>query len=190
MTIEKALQQRSNNQCELCASSIDLFVYEMPPAVSPSAGSCILMCKTCDTQLSSPKTMDSNHWRGLNDSMWSPELPVQVMSWRALTLMSQQESWASDLLDMMYLEHDHLEWAKSGLPEPERPPCLDSNGTELQAGDNVSIIKDLPVKGSSMIIKRGTAVRNIGLTDDPLNIQGKADGVGMVIIAAYCKKNK
>ncbi|MBA5683542.1 alkylphosphonate utilization protein [Photobacterium damselae] len=96
-----------------------------------------------------------------------------------------------DLVDMMYLEDDVREWAEKGLvAEAEAAvPTLDSNGAALQAGDTVTIIKDLPVKGSSMVIKRGTAVRNISLTDNPLHIQGRADGVQMVIIAAYTKKN-
>ncbi len=55
-------------------------------------------------------------------------------------------------------------------------------------GKEPAIIKDLPVKGSSLVVKQGTAVRGIRLTNNPLHISGKAAGTNMVIIAAYCKK--
>ncbi len=76
---------------------------------------------------------------------------------------------------MMYVEDDVKEWAEKGLVEEEQAsiPTRDANGAILQAGDSVTIIKDLPVKGSSMVIKRGTPVRNISLTDNPLHIQGQ-----------------
>jgi protein PhnA len=48
----------------------------------------------------------------------------------------------------------------------------DSNGTTLKSGDSVSVIKDLKVKGSSMVVKRGTTMKNIRLTsDDPTHIE-------------------
>mgnify|MGYP000914914360 CR=1 FL=1 len=42
----------------------------------------------------------------------------------------------------------------------------DANGTELNAGDNVTLIKDLKVKGSSIVLKKGTKAKNIRLVDD------------------------
>lgn len=58
-----------------------------------------------------------------------------------------------------------------------------------EKGDDVTVIKDLPVKGSSMVIKQGTAVRGIALTEDPKHIQGKVNGQTMYIIAEYCRKS-
>ncbi len=57
---------------------------------------------------------------------------------------------------------------------------VDSNGNELQTGDTVVIIKDLPVKGAPKPIKAGTKVKNIRLTDgnDGHNIDCKIDGFG------------
>lgn len=57
---------------------------------------------------------------------------------------------------------------------------LDSNGNELQTGDTVVVIKDLPVKGAPKPIKAGTKVKNIRLTDgnDGHNIDCKIDGFG------------
>ncbi len=66
----------------------------------------------------------------------------------------------------------------------------DVNGVVLSAGDTVVLIKDLHVKGSSMIAKRGTAVRNISLDRDNAEyIEGKVDKQTIVIITAYVKKS-
>jgi protein PhnA len=54
----------------------------------------------------------------------------------------------------------------------------DTNGTVLQDGDTVVIIKDLPVKGASKAIKAGTKVKNIKLTSGDHNIDCKVEGFG------------
>jgi len=64
----------------------------------------------------------------------------------------------------------------------------DSNGTLLQEGDSVHIIKDLKVKGSSTILKRGTVVKNIRLTDDPEEIEGRVERTLMVLKTCFLKK--
>ncbi len=64
----------------------------------------------------------------------------------------------------------------------------DSNGTLLNEGDSVSIIKDLKVKGSSSVIKRGTIVKNIRLTDSEAEIEGKVEKSMMVLKAEFVKK--
>jgi len=65
----------------------------------------------------------------------------------------------------------------------------DSNGTKLSEGDNVTVIKDLKVKGSSTVLKRGTMIRNIHLTDDPDEIEGRTDKVkGLVLRTEFLKK--
>lgn len=64
----------------------------------------------------------------------------------------------------------------------------DSNGTELMDGDSVTVIKDLKVKGSSMVIKRGTKVKSIRLTDDPEEVDCKIDGSGIVLKTCFLKK--
>ncbi len=66
----------------------------------------------------------------------------------------------------------------------------DSNGTRLSEGDNVTVIKDLKVKGSSTVLKRGTMIRNIHLTDDPDEIEGRTDKVkGLVLRTEFLKKS-
>ena len=57
--------------------------------------------------------------------------------------------------------------ATDNEPTEENTVAKDSNGAELFDGDAVTVIKDLKVKGSSMVIKRGTKVKSIRLTDNP-----------------------
>lgn len=65
----------------------------------------------------------------------------------------------------------------------------DSNGTILVDGDNVTLIKDLKVKGTSVTLKRGTMVRGIRLTEDPEEIDCKVDKVkGLVLRTEFVKK--
>ena len=65
----------------------------------------------------------------------------------------------------------------------------DANGALLNEGDNVTVIKDLKVKGSSIVLKRGTIVRGIRLTDDPEEIEARTDKVkGLVLKTCFLKK--
>ncbi|MCX6312299.1 MAG: alkylphosphonate utilization protein [Bacteroidetes bacterium] len=64
----------------------------------------------------------------------------------------------------------------------------DSSGTILSAGDTVSVIKSLKVKGSSDVVKQGTVVKNIRLTDDPELIEGKVDGSMIVLRTEFLRK--
>jgi len=192
MTTEAALISRSGAKCELCGTQDDLVVYEILPDSDGSADQCALLCATCREQVGDPDKMDSNHWRCLNDSMWSQEPPVQVMAWRMLTRLSA-EGWPQDLLDMLYLDDDTLSWAQaSGEGQEEDPGAehKDSNGAVLEAGDTVTLIKDLNVKGAGFTAKRGTAVRNISLVpDNPEHIEGRVNGQQIVILTRFVKKS-
>ena len=64
----------------------------------------------------------------------------------------------------------------------------DSNGTELFDGDSVTVIKDLKVKGSSMVIKRGTKVKSIRLTENTEEVDCKIDGSSIVLKTRFLKK--
>jgi protein PhnA len=65
----------------------------------------------------------------------------------------------------------------------------DSNGTELNDGDSVQVIKDLKVKGTSVTLKRGTVIKNIRLTDDEELIECNADKAkGLVLKTCFLKK--
>ncbi len=186
MSVQKALMERSGGKCELCGSTEGLTVYEVPPVGNDSVDKSILVCTTCHQQILDSDTMDANHWRCLNDSMWSTEPAVQVMAYRLLSRL-KAEGWPQDLLDMLYLDDETMKWAKA---EEEELKYIDSNGAELKSGDSVVLIKDLNVKGGGFTAKRGTAVRNIGLAaDDPEHIVGKVNGQTIYILTKYVKKN-
>ena len=167
MSVEQTLMQRADSSCELCGSKDPLKIYQVPPSESLTAEEAILVCDTCLEQLEDLEKIEVNHWRCLNDSMWNTTPVVQVVVWRMLAKL-KNEGWPQDLLDMMYLEEDTLAWAKSLQEESMEEKLIhkDSNGAVLEAGDNVVLIKDLPVKGSSLVAKRGTAVRRISLVQD------------------------
>lgn len=132
--------------------------------------------------------LDEAHWQCLTTSMWSEDPAVQVTAYRMLKQLAGQ-SWAQDALDMMYLDEETLAWAEAGVVEVNQEPTRDSNGTILSNGDNVTIIKDLPVKGAGFTAKRGTAVRGIALTNNPEHIEGRVNGQRIVLVSAYLKKS-
>ena len=64
----------------------------------------------------------------------------------------------------------------------------DSNGTELKDGDNVKVIKDLKVKGTSTTLKRGTTVKNIRLTGDDGAVECRIGKSTIVLKACFLKR--
>lgn len=192
MTIEATLKARSDSKCELCSSPDNLNVYEVPKDSSSGSNSdeCVLVCETCNGQLQNPDTIDVHHWRCLNDSMWNENAAVQVVAWRMLNRLSSDETWAQDLLDMLYLDDELLEWARAGQSTSDAVKHVDSNGTTLASGDNVTLIKDLDVKGANFTAKRGTAVRGISLVhDNAEHIEGRVNGQRIVILTKFVKKS-
>jgi protein PhnA len=82
------------------------------------------------------------------------------------------------------------EWSKDGSGEENDEKTIkDSNGNILETGDTVSVIKDLKVKGSSLVVKVGTKVKNIRLVDGDHDIDCKIDGIGaMKLKSQFVKK--
>lgn len=82
------------------------------------------------------------------------------------------------------------EWsAQAAAEEQEGRVVRDANGNLLQDGDTVTVIKDLKVKGSSLVIKVGTKVKNIRIIDGDHDIDCKIDGVGaMQLKSEFVKK--
>ena len=192
MSLETTLISRSGGQCELCKMKSDLSIYQIPPDSDGSAEQSLLLCTTCHNQINQPETMEANHWRCLNDSMWSQVPAIQVMAWRMLTRLSA-EGWPQDLLEMLYLDEATLSWAKAGGEAQSDATAIqhvDSNGAVLVAGDAVTLIKDLTVKGAGFTAKRGTAVRNISLVaDNPEHIEGRVNVQQIVILCKFVKKS-
>ena len=194
MSFERTLKKRSNTSCELCGSTESLHVFHVQPVQDKwKENGAFLGCKNCIEQIEQPEKIIPNHWRCLNDSMWSEVPAVQVIAWRMLHRL-KKEGWPQDLLDMMYLEEDVLLWAAAtgeGEDEDLKIVHKDANGNLLADGDSVVLIKDLNVKGANFIAKRGTAVHRISLVKDQEDqIEGRVEGQQIVILTQFIKKTK
>ncbi|MEE9347719.1 MAG: PhnA domain-containing protein [Robiginitomaculum sp.] len=194
MTLLTQLQSRSGGICELCAAPSADAPIIVTPSESEGIESHVLSCAVCAAQIESG-ALDPDHMRALSDTMWSQEPAVQAMIYRLLTALSGQ-AWASEALEMLYLEDSVKDWALAqtiGASDSgdggDYVPCRDSNGAELYNGDTVTLIKDLVVKGAGFTAKRGTAVRNISLTDNPEHIEGRVNGTRIVLVSAFLKKS-
>jgi len=191
MTTEQILRERSGDKCELCGATEQLAVYAVPDSPADTAEQSIYICAACREQIEDPDRVNVNHWRCLNDSMWSAVPAVQVIAWRMLKRLSA-EGWPQELLDMLYFDDEQLAWAEAGLRSASDENTVqhkDSNGAVLEAGDTVTLIKDLKVKGANFTAKQGTAVRNISLVaDNPEHIEGRIEGQRIVILTQYVKK--
>ncbi len=81
------------------------------------------------------------------------------------------------------------EWSSDNEEEQASTvEAKDSNGALLSDGDAVTVIKDLKVKGSSLVIKRGTKVRSIRLTDNPEEVDCRIEGTSIVLKTCFLKK--
>jgi len=83
------------------------------------------------------------------------------------------------------------EWSADGAAETSDDVKIikDAVGNTLQDGDTVTVIKDLKVKGSSLVVKVGTKVKNIRLVDGDHDIDCKIDGIGaMKLKSEFVKK--
>lgn len=81
------------------------------------------------------------------------------------------------------------EWAPGAAAADGPKVVKDSVGNLLADGDTVTVIKDLKVKGSSLVVKRGTKVKNIRLVDGDHDIDCKIEGVGaMGLKSEFVKK--
>src|SRR5210317_213451 len=133
MSVLQILLERSSSMCELCASKEDLKAYLLPPSLNENVDNSLLVCSTCLNQIEGHVEMDANHWRCLNDSMWSEYKAVQIMAWRLLQRL-RSEGWPKDLLDMMYLDDEALALARAtGEHEDESAKIVhrDVNGVIL-----------------------------------------------------------
>ncbi len=194
MALLDELAARAGGACELCRSPEALAPFPVPPESDGSAAQSVLLCERCRTQIDDPSTMESAHWAPLAETMWTQVPAVQVLAWRMLRRL-RREAWASELLEMLYLDDDTRAWAESE-PEPavggdpaDEVRHHDAHGAPLATGDTVILIKDLPVKGAGFTAKRGTAVRNIAVVaDNPAHIEGRVEGQRIVILTEFVKK--
>lgn len=191
------LRERSGGRCELSHREEELFVYQVLPEnpayrTGRHPDNEIAICDACLAQIIGKEPMEPEFWRFLPDTMWSEVPAVQAVAWRILNRL-KQESWASEALDILYLDEDTLAWAKAVAADEdtgsEAVVHKDSNGNVLQNGDSVVLTKTLDVKGSSLSAKLGTVVKNIRLVEDnPEQIEGRVEGQLIVILTKYLRK--
>ena len=150
-------------ECEICGADAALVDVTVAPKTEVAH-----LCETCAGGIKG-EAVPEGHWQALTTSMWSENDAVKVLSWRLLNRY-KSEAWASDALEMLYLEPEVEDWAKAAGPE-------------------VVLIKDLPVKGGGFTAKRGTAVRGISLVQDNAgHIEGRVEGQRIVILTEFVKK--
>jgi protein PhnA len=191
MKLEEQLLKRSENKCELCGAENNLRTYEVGPQDRYNEDNTVMICDKCEAQILKKEELDSKHWSGLTTSMWSEVPGVQVVTWRMLNRL-RNESWASESLDMMYMDDDRLAWAKAtGDHDNDSSVDLhkDCNGTVLNTGDTIVLTKSLDVKGTTLNAKLGTVVKNIRLVENNTEqIEGKIEGQVIVILTKYVRK--
>jgi len=177
---------RSGGICELSQSNEGVISYTLPPKNDDNIDHQIAISQKLLDEYSNGEIKDVAQWREiLNNSIWSTVPAIQVFSYRMLKKLGG-ESWAADLLAMMYFDEETQEWADAFSEEVIH---LDANGHRLQSGDTVTLIQDLDVKGAGFTAKRGTSVRRITLVkDNPEQIEGRVNDQHIVILTKYVKK--
>jgi len=166
--------------CALCSADATLSDY---PVTGGPEGATASICGACLSQIEGE--LEPSHWRCLSSSMWSEEVPVQVLAARLLARLGAHD-WARDLSDQLWLDDEMRVWADNVATVVVH---RDSNGATLNQGDTVVLIKDLVVKGAGFTAKRGTAVRSISLVaDNPEHIEGRVEGQRIVILTQFVKK--
>jgi protein PhnA len=109
-----------------------------------------------------------------------PDLPLDELGTVTNRWFAEQDEareWMQQILNALQ--------ASGGA---ETSVVKDSNGTPLQEGDSVTVIKDLKVKGGSSDLKRGTMIRKIHLVDDPEVVECRVDGSTLVLKTCFLKK--
>ena len=85
MNLEKELRERSDSTCELCSATDNLQVYSLENFPGETTDGSFMACQVCTEQLENFDKVEVNHWRCLNDSMWSTVPAVQVTAFQMLT---------------------------------------------------------------------------------------------------------
>ena len=191
MAINTQLLNRSNQVCELCGAQDDnLHAYAVPPKSDESVDNQVVLCNECFGKIESDNYADTNHWGGLEDSIWSDVPAVQALSYKILGKLASEE-WARDSMESVDLDEAVLDWANAeDALEAGKVIHKDSNSTVLESGDSVVLTQNLNVKGTNYIAPKGTIVRKIKLVaDNAEQIEGKVNGDTIVILTKYVRKS-
>ena len=169
--------------CELCGSSEDVTLLELPVSDGSEEQS-VYVCASCKEQIQSGE-LDETHFNCLNDAMWSETPAVKVMSYILWNKLGR-----ADMTDMMYLEEEEQKLADAAInADANKVVFRDANGVELKAGDSIVILKDLDVKGAGFTAKRGTTVTRIALPHDmDDHVEGRVNGTKIYLKTEFIKK--
>lgn len=150
--------------------------------------------------MSQPKGRTIGRFGGLNHSTFialTPPLSQRARELFFRIFMSDlpncpqcQSSYTYEDGEMYICPECSHEWSKNATTTNEDAKIIkDANGNVLADGDTVTVIKDLKLKGSSLVIKVGTKVKNIRLVDGDHDIDCKVDGIGaMKLKSEFVKK--
>jgi protein PhnA len=191
MSINKALQIRSSNACELCSESDEnLQAYAVPPKKDDSIDNQVVLCSNCYGKITQSDFTDTNYWRFLTGSIWNEIPAVQALSYKILYKLSAEE-WASETVESVQLEESVINWANAeDDAEAAKIIHKDAFGVVLATGDSVVLTQNLNVKGANFIAPKGTIVRKIKLVDNNANqIEGKIEGDTIVLLTKYLRKS-
>jgi len=191
MKLEEQLQARAGGKCELTGEDATLIAYTFPPEITSNLDNTLLISETLVNQLNKTEQLNPDDWKFLPNAMWAENPSVQIVCWRMLNRL-KNEGWASEALDILYLDDETLlEAKKTGDHENDGYVSFheDSIGQRLLEGDTVVLTKTLDVKGSSLKATLGTVVKNIRLVADNIEqIEGKIEGQTIVILTKYLRK--
>lgn len=175
--------------CLLCAATSDLAQVTLEPRRTPVDE--VTLCIACRRHLEGIALRDEASAAFLRDTIWSTEEVTQALSWRMLSRLAG-EAWATELLEQVWLDEALAAWAAAGLSgggaSDDALIVRDSNGATLAEGDAVTLIKDLEVKGAGFTAKRGTLVKSIHLTNDAGMVEGRVNGITIVLKTQFLKK--
>ena len=104
------------------------------------------------------------------------------------TLGMEANRWFADADEARSWMQNVIDSLEKNAGTQDQMTVSDSNGTPLQDGDAVQVIKDLKVKGGSSDLKRGTLIKKIRLIGDPDNIECNVDGSTLVLKTCFLKK--
>jgi protein PhnA len=108
---------------------------------------------------------------------------------RLRTMMSEDDEYVYDEDTGEWITAGQLRSKRAEAAKADEVVVLDSVGNVLADGDQVTLIKDLDVKGAGQVLRRGTLIKSIRLTGDPQEIDCKFDGIkGLVLRAEFVKK--
>lgn len=189
--MNKILQARAHEACEICEATTDaLIAYNVPPKSEDDAEYQVALCAACHEAISSKNYTDPTRFTNLVSTIWSEIPAVKVLSYKVLGELRDQ-SWATEAMENAYLTEEEQAWA---MAEEEALANAvvhkDAYGVVLAAGDSVILTENLNVKGANFIAPKGTKVPKIRLVpDNAEQIEGKINGDTIVILTKFVRKS-